>query len=508
MSAGETFNDEIDREARAAKAVLVCWSPDARDSRWVKAEAMIGFEQDKLVACYVAGPDGFLPPAPFNTSHTEDLRAWLSSPSDAHPGWKSVLRRVGKLCGRSDIESWGALAARPGLTELRAWLAAHVASPLFTSVEALLRAREAKDAERARQDEEAHARRASEEANRRAREEAGRKVGQEEAKKALRVVLPASILAGIALLASIAILSSQQAPSAVRPEVWPSYEGIRLGWSRDEVLARRGSPQLVLGPTGSGGEGVLHPYAVDETAWPFELRQGQTKSDFMMPEGTTLNDYPSWYYTAGQNNGHDVYVSFDQGSDVVGLVSCDVRFPGQATTSRQCAPLRGVRVGDTEEQIIASLGHPTSTSSHGNYRVVRYDPLGVTYGLEEGRTVFLAASRRPLSTQPDEGQASDSSPGDARAGSNEAVASPATEEGHSIPSNCEGLSLPSQEDAVVTQIERPGATIVYTGRPVQYSSEFLSKRYVVYRDLGLAVGDPFCGYFHDGRRRIAGDSTE
>lgn len=39
MSAGETFNAEIDREARAAKAILVCWSPAARQSEWVNAEA-------------------------------------------------------------------------------------------------------------------------------------------------------------------------------------------------------------------------------------------------------------------------------------------------------------------------------------------------------------------------------------------------------------------------------------------------------------------------------------
>jgi hypothetical protein len=66
LSAGESFSDEIDREARNAGGILVCWSPSARESRWVKAEAMIGFEHDKLVACYVAGPDDFSPPAPFN----------------------------------------------------------------------------------------------------------------------------------------------------------------------------------------------------------------------------------------------------------------------------------------------------------------------------------------------------------------------------------------------------------------------------------------------------------
>jgi TIR domain len=194
LSAGESFNDEIDREARAARAILVCWSPTARDSKWVKAEAMIGFEADTLAAIHVAGPDGFSPPTPFNTVHAEDLRAWLASPrspqSETHAGWKSVLRRIGKLCARADIESWGGLDAQASAAELRAWLAAHEASPLFMAVDAMLQAREAQDAERARLEQEARARRAKEEAERRAREEQerGKQEEREGQARALREV--------------------------------------------------------------------------------------------------------------------------------------------------------------------------------------------------------------------------------------------------------------------------------------------------------------------------------
>ena len=184
MSAGETFSDEIDREARSAKTILVCWSPAGRDSRWVKAEAMIGFEQDKLAACYVAGPDGFSAPTPFNASHAEDLRAWLAAPGDTHAGWKSVLRRIGKLCGRADIETWGALDAQASAAELRAWIAAHEKSPLFMAVDTLLRSREQQDVERARLEAEARAKRAKEEAERRAREEAERKAQAETERRA------------------------------------------------------------------------------------------------------------------------------------------------------------------------------------------------------------------------------------------------------------------------------------------------------------------------------------
>jgi hypothetical protein len=132
ITAGDAFSDEIDREARAARAILICWSPSARESRWVKAEAMIGFEQDKLAAAYVAGPDGFRPPTPFNTVHAADVRDFLASYSAVHAGWRSVLRRVGKLCQRPDVEAWGALDLDSSIGEqrLKSWLSSYPQSPL------------------------------------------------------------------------------------------------------------------------------------------------------------------------------------------------------------------------------------------------------------------------------------------------------------------------------------------------------------------------------------------
>jgi hypothetical protein len=171
LNAGEAFSDEIDREAHAAKAILVCWSPTAKDSQWVKAEALIGFEHGKLAACYVTGPDGFYPPTPFNAIHAEDLRTWLAAPSHAHSGWKGVLRRIGKLSGRADIESYGALDAYASATTLRAWLDQYSASPLFVAVEESLQARSAEEAELARLEHAARERRAQQEAAWRADQE-------------------------------------------------------------------------------------------------------------------------------------------------------------------------------------------------------------------------------------------------------------------------------------------------------------------------------------------------
>lgn len=218
MSAGESFNDAIDREARSAKAMLVCWSPAARESRWVKAEAMIGFEQDKLVACYVAGPDGFSPPTPFNTSHVEDLRGWFASSLETYAGWKSVLRRVGKLCGRKDLETWGALPANASAGELRAWISAHGSGPLLMVAEGLLRERQSAEVEREhfehvareRGAEVASERGAQEEAQWRADEEAELKAQDAETRQRTRsLALPLAraggVIVGVALIAAVVL---------------------------------------------------------------------------------------------------------------------------------------------------------------------------------------------------------------------------------------------------------------------------------------------------------------
>ena len=146
LTAGETFNIEIDREARKANSVLVCWSPSAMKSKWVNAEALIGFEANKLVACYVAGDGSIVPPMPFNTSHAEDLVDWLKEPEIEQSTWRNLVRRIGKLCGREDIETWGAFTRDTTAHVLCEWIATHQNSPLLLSTDALLRDRERRDA--------------------------------------------------------------------------------------------------------------------------------------------------------------------------------------------------------------------------------------------------------------------------------------------------------------------------------------------------------------------------
>lgn len=182
LSAGESFSDEIDRAVRAAKVVLVCWSPAAAASQWVKAEAQIGFANGALVSTYIEGPDGFDAPVPFNAQHIEDMRAWVARPRPRDAAWLSVLRRIGGLTGRADVAEWGALGADASANQIEAWMLAHGAqSPLVLEAESFLREREAAAREREAGEEAARERVARLQAEKQAAESAARAAQSEAA---------------------------------------------------------------------------------------------------------------------------------------------------------------------------------------------------------------------------------------------------------------------------------------------------------------------------------------
>lgn len=175
LSAGDAFSDEIDREVRAAKVIIVCWSPAAATSQWVKAEAQVGFSKGNLVSTYVNGPDAFDAPVPFNSVHMEDLRGWAQRPSSRDPAWLSVLRRLGSLSGRLDVAEWGALGPDASLGQVQSWFAAHgAASPLVLEAENFVRELEVAGRERASAEAAARERFARLEAEKTAAETAAR----------------------------------------------------------------------------------------------------------------------------------------------------------------------------------------------------------------------------------------------------------------------------------------------------------------------------------------------
>ncbi|MEO1251719.1 MAG: TIR domain-containing protein [Pseudomonadota bacterium] len=66
IAGGAEFSKEIERELEAAKAVLVAWSKESVESRWVKDEAGLAAEAGKLVTISL---DGAAPPIGFKQFH-------------------------------------------------------------------------------------------------------------------------------------------------------------------------------------------------------------------------------------------------------------------------------------------------------------------------------------------------------------------------------------------------------------------------------------------------------
>lgn len=98
ISAGENFDTKIHEKLREAKAVLVCWSPQAIESDWVKSEAAYARQRHTCVPVFIA--DCELMP-PFNLIQTEDLSKWTGEAND--PAWIKVVERIAKLISREGV---------------------------------------------------------------------------------------------------------------------------------------------------------------------------------------------------------------------------------------------------------------------------------------------------------------------------------------------------------------------------------------------------------------------
>lgn len=92
LPAHRAFSSVIEEKLRAAKAVIVLWSEDARASKWVPAEADLAYNDDKLVQISV---DGALPPLPFNRIHCEMAPGWNGGIDSG--GGRKILASVAEL---------------------------------------------------------------------------------------------------------------------------------------------------------------------------------------------------------------------------------------------------------------------------------------------------------------------------------------------------------------------------------------------------------------------------
>lgn len=96
LNPGETFDEVIESELRAAKAVVVLWSPRSVGSRWVRAEATLADRRKKLVPVVIEACDL---PIIFELTHTTDLSQWDGDTLDM--AWQSFLRDLRRLVSRA-----------------------------------------------------------------------------------------------------------------------------------------------------------------------------------------------------------------------------------------------------------------------------------------------------------------------------------------------------------------------------------------------------------------------
>jgi len=112
LRSGEAFDEAIEAALRAAKAVIVLWSPRSVVSRWVRAEATLADRQKTLAPVIIEACER---PIMFELTHTPDLSRW-SGARDA-PAWRSLVEQVRHLVGVRDAPAAAELTRPPPALE-------------------------------------------------------------------------------------------------------------------------------------------------------------------------------------------------------------------------------------------------------------------------------------------------------------------------------------------------------------------------------------------------------
>lgn len=100
LHSGETFDEVIEKQLKAARAVVVLWSPRSVKSRWVRAEATLADRRDKLVPAIIEPCDR---PIIFELAHTIDLSHWTGDREDL--AWQRFRSDVVRLIRRDQNEA-------------------------------------------------------------------------------------------------------------------------------------------------------------------------------------------------------------------------------------------------------------------------------------------------------------------------------------------------------------------------------------------------------------------
>ncbi len=95
IDAGQQFDDQIEAELKAARAVVVVWTPTSVASRWVRGEAREAADRGTLVPVRF---DGANLPMDVRAIHTTELDGWGDNP--ASPQCQALLRALGAMIAR------------------------------------------------------------------------------------------------------------------------------------------------------------------------------------------------------------------------------------------------------------------------------------------------------------------------------------------------------------------------------------------------------------------------
>jgi adenylate cyclase len=113
LQAGEIFDEQIEAALRAAKAVVVLWSPHSVASRWVRAEATLADRNKTLVPAMIAPCER---PIVFELTHTAPLTHWRGEASDRE--WLGFLANIRRMMGQEAPASAKTTPAPAGLPKL------------------------------------------------------------------------------------------------------------------------------------------------------------------------------------------------------------------------------------------------------------------------------------------------------------------------------------------------------------------------------------------------------
>jgi hypothetical protein len=105
LHAGESFDEVIEAQLRAARVVVVLWSKRSVASRWVRAEATLADRMNKLAPVLIEDCDR---PIIFELIHSTDLIEWSGELDD--PTWRGFVE---DLKHARDRHSEAKIEARP-----------------------------------------------------------------------------------------------------------------------------------------------------------------------------------------------------------------------------------------------------------------------------------------------------------------------------------------------------------------------------------------------------------